>query len=242
MEMERINENTIRVILGNQDLEERGITVLDLLGNHKQIESFFYSILEEVDKDHSFASNDAVTFQVMPNKKGLELLISKGSPDRNSDDSDTFNLDESDFDDVQEDVSDFIKKQLRQSDDEGVHDTDFDNVKPKKHTALKGFTADSGPDREEVVLEFNDFEDVISAADALQLGDHTVSNLYQYKQKYYLELVVYTDDLEDISFADALAIAFEYGSRTRVTPEVLSEYGKTLMIETALEQIKHYFG
>ena len=41
MEMERINANTIRVMLGNDDLAQRGITVLDLLGNHKQIESFF---------------------------------------------------------------------------------------------------------------------------------------------------------------------------------------------------------
>lgn len=37
MEMERINANTIRVMLGNDDLAQRGITVLDLLGNHKQM-------------------------------------------------------------------------------------------------------------------------------------------------------------------------------------------------------------
>ena len=45
MEMEHINENTIRVIIENEDLAERGITFLDLLGNHREIESFFYSIL-----------------------------------------------------------------------------------------------------------------------------------------------------------------------------------------------------
>ena len=44
MEMERINEDTIRVVIGNDDLNERGIRVLDLLGNHKHIESLFYSI------------------------------------------------------------------------------------------------------------------------------------------------------------------------------------------------------
>lgn len=32
MEMERINEDTIRVVIGNDDLNERGIRVLDLLG------------------------------------------------------------------------------------------------------------------------------------------------------------------------------------------------------------------
>ena len=76
MEMERINEDTIRVVIGNDDLNERGIRVLDLLGNHKQIESFFYSILEEVDVDHQFQDNDAVTFQVLPNKIRLLKQLS----------------------------------------------------------------------------------------------------------------------------------------------------------------------
>lgn len=62
MEMEHINENTIRVLIESTDLEERGITFLDLLGNHKQIEDFFYSILEEVDVDEKFHESDAITF------------------------------------------------------------------------------------------------------------------------------------------------------------------------------------
>ncbi|KRM68618.1 adaptor protein [Apilactobacillus ozensis DSM 23829 = JCM 17196] len=78
MEMERINEDTIRVLINNSDLDERGITVLDLLGNRKQIEGFFYSILEEVDSEHQFQQDGSVTFQVLPNKNGLELFISKG--------------------------------------------------------------------------------------------------------------------------------------------------------------------
>ena len=46
MEMEKINDNTIRVLLENEDLTERGITVLDLLGNQSEIESFFFSIMD----------------------------------------------------------------------------------------------------------------------------------------------------------------------------------------------------
>ena len=41
MEMKRINENTIRVLLNNEDLNERGITVPDLLNHNQQIEDFF---------------------------------------------------------------------------------------------------------------------------------------------------------------------------------------------------------
>ncbi|HAJ69868.1 MAG: adaptor protein MecA [Alkalibacterium gilvum] len=79
MEIEHINEDTIRVTIENTDLEERGVTFLDLLGNQKQIEKFFYSILEEVDIDEEFQESEAVTFQVMPNSNGLELFISKGA-------------------------------------------------------------------------------------------------------------------------------------------------------------------
>ncbi len=63
MEMEHINENTIRVLIGHEDLEERGVSFLDLLGNHKEIENFFYSILEEVDIEEEFRGSEAVTFK-----------------------------------------------------------------------------------------------------------------------------------------------------------------------------------
>ena len=37
MEMEKINENTIRVVLDDEDLRARVIKFLDLLGNQKEI-------------------------------------------------------------------------------------------------------------------------------------------------------------------------------------------------------------
>ena len=46
MEMERINENTISVLVDSNDLEERGIKILDLLSDHKQIQDFFLQYFE----------------------------------------------------------------------------------------------------------------------------------------------------------------------------------------------------
>jgi adapter protein MecA 1/2 len=77
VQVDRINENTIRVRMNKEELEQRGLHVLDLLGDKTKIQQFFYSILDEVDSDHSFNKNAPVTFQVMPNNGGLELLISK---------------------------------------------------------------------------------------------------------------------------------------------------------------------
>ena len=174
MEMERINANTIRVMLGNDDLAQRGITVLDLLGNHKQIESFFYSILDEVDKDHTFATNEAVTFQVMPSQSGLELLISKKW-------SKTM---------IAQPIRLMTKVRIPRcliifvSNCKGLDASD-----QQDHQAVDegGYIdADKAP-QTELVLKLKDFEDFISLADTLRL-EGGKSDLYRYKNAYYLVL------------------------------------------------------
>ena len=85
MQVDHINKNTIRVKIGKQELANRGLKVLDLLGDKNKIQHFFYSILDEIDMDHSFSQDAPVTFQVMPNNGGLDLLITKvTAKDRNN--------------------------------------------------------------------------------------------------------------------------------------------------------------
>ena len=75
MRVEKVNDNTLRVSMTREDLNKRGLKILDLLGNRERVQEFFLSILHEVDKEHSFASDAPVTFQVMPNDGGIDLLI-----------------------------------------------------------------------------------------------------------------------------------------------------------------------
>ncbi|UQS85560.1 adaptor protein MecA [Apilactobacillus apisilvae] len=96
MEMQRINEDTIKVIISNDELSERGVDVLSLLGDEDRIESFLYGILEEIDADKEFKDTSAVTFQVVPNKSGLEMFIknnhlSDQDIDKNKLSNDNFN-------------------------------------------------------------------------------------------------------------------------------------------------------
>ncbi|ANK60075.1 adaptor protein MecA [Loigolactobacillus backii] len=229
MEMERINENTIRVLLKNEDLTERGITVLDLLGNHKQIENFFYSILEEVDTDHQFQSNDAVTFQVLPNKNGLELFISKNAPASGTPINDLSDTDH-------EAVSDILKKQLLARDDNAQQESTAADSDDEYGTYLN----DPDTPTKEIVLKLHDFEDMVQLAKILHL-DGAVSNLYRYKDSFYLHLIFFVDETSESSVKDEIAIAMEYADRTTVTPDVLSEYGKRIMEKSALELTRYYF-
>ncbi len=221
MEMERINENTIRVLIGNDDLDKRGITVLDLLGNHKQIESFFYSILEEVDKDHQFQNNDAVTFQVLPNQNGLELFISK---------------------DV--DMSDEDEPLLGSGDGRGKHDQVSKYInehrvddKPQND---KKTNDEFGHQKRTVILEFDDLNDFIELSKALRLENGT-SDLFLYEGRYFLKLQLFSNDPVDMIVSDEVAIANEYGKKTTVTEDVLNEYGQQIMENSALELSRYYF-
>lgn len=213
MEVEHVNENMIRVFLANHDLEERGVDVLDLLGNRKQIESFFYSILEEVDTDHKFSKDQAVTFQVMPNTKGLELLITR-IPSEMDDKTTDFNL-------LDEDIA---KTEVEAKATEDTTDS-----------------ATSSTAKQQVILvSFDQFEDFVDLSRNLVL-EAGQSDLYQYQGRFYLKLTLFVDELRNLNVDDIQAIAAEYGNLETQAPETIAEFGQEVMSQTALELARYYF-
>lgn len=212
MEVEHVNENMIRVTLESHDLKERGVTVLDLLGNRKQIESFFYNILEEVDTTHTFVKDQTVTFQVIPSHKGLELLITK-VPDQKQEDN------EEDHDLLQ--ALDVV---ANPAETDSSND-DLVNLDDPVKT---------------IMFSFSEFEDFVELSKALRVNS-VISNLYQLQGQYYLELIIYTDQLRSVSVADIIALAKEYGQLANLSEPMLSEYGHLVMEQSALELTRYYF-
>lgn len=219
MEMQRIDANTIRVLINQDDLDARGITMLDLLGNQNQIEDFFYSILEEVDTDHQFHKNDSVTFQALPTKKGLELLISKGAPRMVED---------------KQHVSKMIQQELR------GHDSTRNGgaAKPEAANDRSGHTFNP---LQQFVFKFKDFEDFVELSQAINADDYQ-SDLYLYHGSYYLLLQnVAGSGVPSDEVKDMLAIVNEFADESKLAAPVLSEHGKRLMRQSALETAQYYF-
>lgn len=218
--MEHINENTIRVKIENTDLEERGITFLDLLGNQKQIENFFYSILEEVDIHEEFQETESVTFQVVPKKNGLELYISKGNSAKE--------FSENLLPEWEEGTEESLLKQAMSKEQDGF----VDDVGTYQENEENG--------QENAVFVFENFEDVILLAKKMFL-ECGVSNLYFYKDKYYLDILFFVDEMIVRTSSEEKAIALEYGENGKITGDVLEEHGKQIMETNALELLRHYF-
>ena len=214
MEIEHINEDTIRVVIENTDLEERGITFLDLLGNQKQIEKFFYSILEEVDIDEEFQESEAVTFQVMPNNNGLELFISKGAN---------------------------FKDEMNQL--TGLGDAAFDSHPDESDHELtdevEEYSLDDNETKEAIIV-LNNFEQMIQLAQSFHM-ESGASNLFTYKGQYYLHLIFFIEEMNEKTSEEELAVVLEYGEKSTISSDVLNEYADQIMKTNALEMTRYYF-
>ncbi|QBO35267.1 adaptor protein MecA [Periweissella cryptocerci] len=251
MEKERINENTIRVSLGREDLEERGISIIDLISKQDNIEAFFYDILEEVDTDHDFEENEQVTFQVMPNRGGLELFISKNV---NTDSfEEMFQMGEqANHDEVADDVPADLLAQLQAT------DSDESAVYPDSTKQVEQFTdqrrtkiaddedevsaalANGETAKRRLVFKLADFEDFLAIAKELRL-ESGISNLFQYNGAYYLELVFFADEITDEQMKNDTAVVLEFAEVSEVSADVLAEHGTRIMENTALELARYYF-
>lgn len=240
MEMEHINDDLIKVLIDTEDLEERGIDFLDLIGDQSRIEKFFYSILEEVDVDRHFHDTEAVTFQVIPNSEGLELYISRA------------NLEE--MDEIWEDeltkrlkerkLAKQAEKEDAKAKKDSISEKVTDEESDEKETidsvlnlfnseyAPSESTVDTEEETEEVMI-FGQLEDFFRLA--REIPDLPIqSDLYVLNQYYYLVLHNLEAFAREYQTVNRLFSLFEYGEIVPVTSSVLIEHGQLLREEDAI--------
>ena len=242
MQVDHINENTIRVRINKNELAHRGLKVLDLLGDKQKIQQFFYSILSEVDTDHTFTQGVPVTFQVMPNNGGLDLMITKIKPDdadnlrqmiepMNSETNQTqaepdsrrsfFDLDPKD--DVNTELDPIKEEKLESSNQENAVNIQY--WKFQNHHSYS----------------FDELGNLVELADRLKVSD-LASSLYYLRGKYYLKLAFLDENYAELKPADAWAIANEYGIKIDDEEmKTVKETGKCLLNRDALDYIRYYF-
>lgn len=235
MEMERINDDLIKVLIDTDDLAERGINFLDLIGDQTSIEKFFYSILEEVDVDQHFQESEAVTFQVMPRKDGLELYISRNN-----------------FDEMEAIWEDEITKRLLEHKQQLIEKeinggTEAETVEAKD---ADNSTSDSAQEndpaqqtneakviyKKEIQLnqvKFDDLDDFLECVAELD-GYEVPASLYYYQDHYYLCFVEEVN-LSSLAPDSSAWKVLEFGELSRVTPEILAEHGQFIRLYDALE-------
>lgn len=236
MEMERINDNLIKVTIDSQDLVERDINFLDLIGSQHEIEAFFRSVLDEVDVDNQFKDSDAVTFQVIPTSNGLELFISREDEDASQmmpDDPREY------FDRLLKSTlgltDEMIQKESKERSKSNLTDQ-MDQQKPSFQIEDEAFEENEDSYAfEEEVLHFNSLEDFISMARNIS-HDGLITSLYTLRGEYFMILTVEPDwDQPMSTMVQRFAQMLEFCDLASITPAVLKEHGTLIKELDALE-------
>lgn len=214
MQVDHIDENTIRVKISKDELARRGVKVLDMLNDRSKIQNFFYSILAEVDTDHTFTQNVPVSFQVMPNNGGLDLLITKVKNGH---------------------VQNMGRRMQKAGAFNGLNGS---GQREANSLSAANQTVDNG--RQQCYL-FSNLEAVIELADNLRVHD-LASSLYYYKEQYFMILSFLDNDYTELQPRDAWSIANEFGIKINQNEmKTIKETGQCLFGQNALANVRYYF-
>ncbi|WP_164669461.1 adaptor protein MecA [Virgibacillus doumboii] len=229
MEIERINENTVKFYISYIDIEDRGFEREEIWYNRERSEQLFWQMMDEVHYKEDFNVDGPLWIQVQALDKGLEIVVTKAQVSKNGE-----NLE--------------LPTENGKTIDISVDDK-IEDVLDHKFGSSKNKSSNSGKEEDDdgnlsLTVMFNDFEDVIQLSHYLE--DNTVemeNSLFHYDNKYYLyiEFPQEEDEADDDQHEDVISQIFEFADDTEVTIHFLEEYGKQVFENNTFEQVRSHF-
>lgn len=216
MEIERINDNTVKFFLSYIDIEERGFTREEVWYNRDKSEELFWEMMDEVNDETEFEIEGPLWIQVHAMNTGIEVTVTRAqlSDDEGSEESfglvdphKHFNPDPSMFDDPEKLMSEL-------SDEPVMWDTDM--------------------------FVFDDFENLIRLS-TKELPYAVKTSLYSFEEKFYMHVIFDEDQMTDDDKSDYCSIVSEYGAVSQVTIYRLEEYGRVIIESDVTSTISTYF-
>lgn len=227
MEIERINENTVKFYISYTDIEHRGFNREEIWYNREKSEQLFWQVMDEVNYNgDEFNIDGPLWIQVQALDKGLEIVVTKAQISKDgqnlelpTENGSTFDLP---MDDKIESLLDekFGNEEDEEDEDEVIQSIDEDLT---------------------FIIGFADFEDVIQLSHQLQVSEGMNNALYYYQDRYIM-LIEFDDIfLDDDQQDNIISQLLEFGRQTNVTEHLLREYGKIILEQDALKQLQNYF-
>ncbi|ENH96180.1 adaptor protein [Gracilibacillus halophilus YIM-C55.5] len=225
MEIERINENTIKFYISYMDIEDRGFDREEIWYNRERSEQLFWQVMDEVNyNDEDFQIDGPLWIQVQALEKGLEIVVTKAQI---SNDGQNLQLPTESGQTIDMPVDDKIESLLEEK---------FGSVEKQDETIHQNLGQDFV-----VVVNFKELEDVIQLSHVFEPVEGMHDELYYYDGQYMLVTSYNEDELTDDEQEDLISQILEYGNESSVTMFIVQEYGKTIFEQDALEQTREYF-
>ncbi|WP_042349485.1 adaptor protein MecA [Bacillus massiliigorillae] len=224
MEIERINEYTVKFYISYVDIEERGFDRDEIWYNRDRSEELFWEMMDEIHHEEEFAIEGPLWIQVQALDKGLEIMVTKAQFTK-------------DGNNLEIPISDDKVKELPVDERiESLLDQHF-HVKQENDT---DDAVEYDLDVLECMIRFEDFEDVISLSKRDGLEGFK-SSLYSFENKYYLYVEFEDEETDEGFIDDTLSVLLEYGIESSLTIHRIQEYGKEIIADDVFNTLRKYF-
>ncbi|MBM7698523.1 adaptor protein MecA [Kurthia huakuii] len=218
MDIERINENTLKLFISYTDIEERGFTKDEIWYNRDKGEELFWVMMDEISEEDQFEIDGPLWIQVVAKEVGLELTVT------------TAKLTQEGLEDLP-----FGPGKLPPG-LPGLFDLDQQNAKELDNFLEENF----GDSTFEFVFELKDFDDLIHLAERLAHTDDVDNRLFEQDGKYYL-YIHFDEEGEKDERLNFLSVVTECAKEAHTTIHVLEEYAHVIMATDALNTVRKYF-
>ena len=240
MKMKQISDSTIKITIQLEDLEERGMEIVDFLVPQEKTEEFFYAILDELEMPESFLDSGMLSFRVTPKPDKLDVFVTKSKIDQQLDFDDLSEL--PDMEELSHMTPDEFIKTLEKTisdktkgDAEAIHHLEQEELRDNQEN--KEVSELPASQYIYFILHFSTLQQVVDFAKTVTYSVDT-SELYKMESDYYLTVLVDTEHQPSQYPTWLLAIIREYADDSEVTRAVLQEHGHLLMVSGAIENLK----
>jgi adapter protein MecA 1/2 len=218
MEIERINENTVKFFLSYSDIEERGFTREEVWYNRDKSEELFWEMMDEINDEAEFEIEGPLWIQVHAMSGGIEVTVTRAQANA----------------DGQPGESPFQSDDTRK-----MYQPDNDIFESFEDDSSEG---ESGPfEWSESTFVFKEFDYLVALSSRLK-GYEAKTSLFSYENMYYLHLTYDVELMDDARKTDLFSVLSEFGTPSNMTTHRLHEYGKIIMESDVFATIEEYFG
>ncbi|GGE51230.1 adapter protein MecA 1 [Pullulanibacillus camelliae] len=220
MEIERVNDYTLKFFVSYLDIEDRGFDREEIWYNRERGEELFWDILDEAYHKEEFPVEGPLWIQVQAFEKGLEILVTRAQLSKDGTKLELPIAQDKHLDiPVNEDWESILTEKLQ--DDESDQDSTVEE------------------DELSFLISFNDIEDAISLSHAIN-DNFIETSLYHFDHSYYMYFS-FNQEFTEFEQENDLSLILEYGDETDMTLDYIQEYGKVVIEDQALSTLKHYF-
>ncbi|SDH71816.1 adapter protein MecA 1/2 [Alteribacillus persepolensis] len=219
MEIERINESTVKFYITYKDIEDRGFDRDEIWYNRERGEELFFEMINEAHDRENFEIEGPLWIQVQAMDNGMEIVVTRGQISEGN-----------------------VKLEIpvsQKGEDLPVDDNIVDMLDEQFRSSQKSRHNHGDTEELEIVISFSDLEDLLSLSQAFVV-EQVKNEIYHFEGTYYLYLMFddyYSEDEQD----DMVSHVLEYGEESDMSIHRIREYGKTIAKTDGLQTLRKNF-